>query len=32
MSARAIRGMPNIEGLMNWSKKFNAMVSFRGWF
>lgn len=28
--ARAIRGMPRSEGLMNWSKKLNVKVSFRG--
>lgn len=29
VSATAIRGMPKYVGLINWSKKFSAMVSFR---
>lgn len=32
VNARAIRGIPIYVGLMNWSKKFSAMVSFRGLF
>lgn len=29
VSANAIRGMPKNTGLINWSKKLSAMVSFR---
>lgn len=30
VNARAIRGMPINAGLINWSKRFSAMVNFKG--